>query len=99
VSWWRNTEFSSSGKDKLADSTLAGYRYNAANICAVFGAVALVDLTAADVFRYLTTKGTVQANRDRALLSAAYSHARRIGAFPKGATAGERYADRSGANV
>ena len=33
------------------------------------------------VFEYLTRKGNVQANRDKALLSATYSHTRRIGAF------------------
>lgn len=82
---WHYIEFRSAGKDKLAAATLEGYRYSAANVCAVFGAMALEDVTPADVFRYLTAKGTVQANRDRALLSAAYSHARRIGAFPKAA--------------
>src|SRR5690606_28951000 len=72
-------------KDRLAPSTLAGYRASAANVCAVFGAMRLVGVEAHDVYRYLTTKGNVQANRDRALLSAAYSEARRIGAFPKAA--------------
>jgi integrase len=47
----------------------------------VFGAVALRDLEPSDVYRYMTQKGDVSANRDRSLLSAAYSHARRIGAF------------------
>ena len=82
---WHYIEFRSAGRDKLADATLEGYRYSAANVCAVFGAMSLADLTPADVFRYLTEKGNVQANRDRSLLSAAYSHARRIGAFPKAA--------------
>lgn len=82
---WHYIESRSSGKDKLADTTLEGYRYSAVNVCAVFGHIALTDLTAANVYRYLTDNGNVQANRDRSLLSAAYSHARRIGAFPKGA--------------
>lgn len=68
---------------RLAPATVAGYERSAANLCAVFGPVDLRDVTAADVYRYLTEAGTVQANRDRALLSAAYSEARRIGAFPK----------------
>jgi len=72
-------------KDRLAESTLAGYRASAANVCAVFGPMRLEDVQPHDVYRYLTTKGNVQANRDRALLSAAYSEARRIGAFPKAA--------------
>ena len=71
------------GKGRLAESTLAGYRASAANVCAVFGSMSLLDLKAHDVYRYLTAKGNVQANRDRALLSAAYSEARRIGSFPK----------------
>lgn len=70
---------------RLAPSTLAGYRASAANVCAVFGHMPLGALKPHDVYRYLTTKGNVQANRDRALLSAAYSEARRIGAFPKAA--------------
>ena len=72
-------------KERLAASTLAGYRASAANVCAVFGRMGLQDVKPHDVYRYLTTAGTVQANRDRALLSAAYSEARRIGAFPKAA--------------
>ncbi len=72
-------------KDRLAESTLSGYRASAANVCAVFGGMAMTDVQPHDVYRYLTAKGTVQANRDRALLSAAYSEARRIGAFPKAA--------------
>lgn len=72
-------------KGRLAASTLEGYRNSAANICVVFGKMGLEDLKAHDVYRYLTTKGNIQANRDRALLSAAYSEARRMGAFPKAA--------------
>ena len=67
-------------KGRLADKTLDGYRISAANLCAVFGPMALTDLTPAHVYRYLTATGNIQANRDRALLSAAYSHARRLGA-------------------
>lgn len=72
-------------RERLAESTLAGYRHSAANLCAVFGSMALDAVEAHDVYQYLTRKGNVQANRDRALLSAAYSEARRIGAFPKAA--------------
>lgn len=82
---WHYIESRTEGPDKLADKTLDGYRRSAGNVCVVFGHVGLLDVTAADVYRYLTMKGNVQANRDRALLSAAYSHARRIGAVPKGA--------------
>lgn len=66
---------------RLRPATLEGYRHSARCLCDVFGQMALTDLTPAHVYRYLVEHGTVQANRDRALLSAAYSHARRIGAF------------------
>lgn len=66
---------------KLAATTLEGYRYSAANLCAVFGKVALTDMTQAMVYRYISEAGTVQANRDKALLSAAFTHARNLGAF------------------
>lgn len=72
-------------KDRLAPATLTAYRASAANVCAVFGSAGLDEVKPHDVYRYLTEKGTVQANRDRSLLSAAYSEARRIGAFPKAA--------------
>lgn len=72
-------------KGRLAPSTVTGYQASAANVCAFFGHMALTALQPDMVYKYLTEKGTVQANRDRALLSAAYSEARRIGAFPKAA--------------
>lgn len=67
--------------NRLAASTIEGYRRSAMNLCPVFGHMSLEDLRPADVYRYLTERGDVQANRDRALLSVAYTHARRIGAF------------------
>jgi integrase len=81
---WAYIEFrrTSRGKKPLAESTLEGYRYSAANICAVFGHLALVDLEKAMVARYLVEAAApVQANRDKSLLSAAYSYASLIGAF------------------
>jgi integrase len=67
--------------DPIAKATEEGYRYSMGHLCAVFGKLALSDLKQADVYRYLTDSGTVQANRDKALLSAAFSHARNLGAF------------------
>lgn len=63
-------------KDPLADSTLASYRHSAARLEPVFGHLALADLDADEVTRYVIAQGTVQANRDKALLSIAYTHAR-----------------------
>ena len=66
---------------RLAPATLENYRYSAARIAPVFGHMLLDQLKPADVYRYLIEQGTVAANRDRALLSVAYTHARNIGAF------------------
>lgn len=70
-----------SSRARLAPATVEGYERSAANLCAVFGPMELADVTAANVYEYVRTGGDVQANRDKALLSAAYSEARRIGAF------------------
>lgn len=67
--------------EPIAPATAEGYRYSMANLCAVFGKMALADLTQPMVYRYVTEAGTVQANRDKALLSAAYSYARNLGAL------------------
>jgi integrase len=66
---------------RLKPATLEGYRYSAANLAAVFGHMPLAALKPSHVYEYLVRKGNTQANRDKALLSAAYTHARRIGAF------------------
>jgi integrase len=75
---WDYIEFR---RGKLAAATLVNYRYSAANLCAVFGAHLLKDITPAMVYRFISDAGTVQANRDKALLSAAFTHARNRGAF------------------
>lgn len=66
---------------RLAPATLEGYEYSAKRLTPVFGDVPLSALKPSDVYRYLKESGTVAANRDKALLSVAYTHARRIGAF------------------
>lgn len=68
-------------RGELAEATLDNYRWSAANLEAVFGKIALADMTQPMVYRYLSDAGTVQANRDKALLSAAFTHARNMGAF------------------
>ncbi|MDC7963919.1 hypothetical protein XfCFBP8082_03920 [Xylella fastidiosa subsp. fastidiosa] len=60
-------------RPKLSAKTIEGYERNAANLCAVFGHLRPDEIETSDIFRYLTTKGNVQANRDKALLSASYS--------------------------
>jgi hypothetical protein len=79
---WQYIEHAGHRKaDPLSEKTLEGYRYSATNLCAVFGKLALSDLTRPMVYRYLVDTGTVQANRDKALLSAAYTHAGNMGHF------------------
>ncbi|HZF98300.1 MAG TPA: tyrosine-type recombinase/integrase [Pseudoxanthomonas sp.] len=68
-------------RGKLAKATIEGYIWSAANLEAVFGKMQLSDITQPMVYRYLSEAGTVQANRDKALLSAAFTHARNLGAF------------------
>ncbi len=77
------THYLETSAKKLAHATLDGYRHSATRLIPVFGHMGLADLKAHHVYRYLTADGSVQANRDRALLSAAYTEARRIGAFSK----------------
>lgn len=68
-------------RSKLSAATIAGYLNSAQNLGAVFGHMPLEAITRADVYRYVKQAGTVQANRDRALLSAAYTFAANIGAY------------------
>lgn len=74
-----------SSANRLAKTTLENYRRSATNLIPIFGDMPLQDLTPAHLYRYMTETGTVSANRDRALLSATYTHARRIGALPRSA--------------
>ena len=60
-------------RPKLAAATITGYEHGAARLTAVFGHMLPEDLDAPDVYRYMTAAGNVQANRDKALLSVAYS--------------------------
>lgn len=68
-------------RSKLSPVTIAGYLNSAQNLGAVFGHMPLEAVTRADVYRYVKQAGNVQANRDRALLSAAYTFAANIGAY------------------
>lgn len=74
-------EYAKTRTEPIAPTTLVGYTASMANLCAVFGKMRLGDVDQPMVYRYLTDSGTVQANRDKALLSAAFSHARNLGAL------------------
>lgn len=66
---------------RLKEDTLAGYRQSARRLAPVFGHMALEDLRRDHVYRYLITRGNVAANRDRAFLSAVYTHLSNAGLF------------------
>lgn len=63
-------------KKPLAKATLEGYMHSATRLDKVFGPLALDEIDSEMVVKYVITAGTVQANRDKALLSIAYTHAR-----------------------
>lgn len=61
-------------RGELSPRTLEGYEISARNLAPVFGHVHLMDLRPEHVTRYLRTReAKVSANRDKALLSAAYN--------------------------
>jgi integrase len=66
---------------ELKPDTRAGYAQSAKRLIPVFGALALGELKREHVYRYLTERGNVAANRDRALLSAMYTHFQNAGIF------------------
>lgn len=66
---------------RLSPQTMAGYKRSSERMGPVFGSMALGDLRRDHIFRYLRLRGDVAANRDRALLSAAYSFAINSGFF------------------
>jgi len=66
---------------KLSADTMAGYRQSARRLAPVFGHMALSDVKRAHIYRYLTQRGDVAANRDRAFLSAVYTHLINAGMF------------------
>jgi integrase len=65
----------------LMPDTLAGYRQSARRLAPVFGHMALADVERAHIYRYQTQRGDVAANRDRAFLSAVYTHLINAGLF------------------
>lgn len=66
-------------KHRLKPATMAGYKRSAARLIKVFGKMELGDVTPNNVYEYLRRAGNVQANRDKALLSAVYGAARSWG--------------------
>lgn len=68
-----------SEKSRLAAETIKGYRRSMARLIAVFGKMTIDDVQPQHVYEYVKRYGNVQANRDKALLSAVYTAARAWG--------------------
>lgn len=68
-------------RHRLRPATMTGYNRSSARLIAVFGNMELCDLKPSEVYEYVRRYGNVQANRDKALLSAVYSAARTWGWF------------------
>lgn len=66
---------------RLAASTVESYRVSMRQLVPVFGSMPLDAVTRAHVYEYVRRRGTVSANRERALLSAAYGWATNAGIF------------------
>jgi integrase len=64
---------------RLSPETMKAYKRSAARLIAVFGKIGLADLTPNNVYEYVRRYGNIQANRDKALLSATYTAARSWG--------------------
>lgn len=67
--------------NKLKPDTLAGYRQSARRLAPVFGHMSLADVERSHIYRYLVDRGNHAANRDRAFLSAVYTHLLNVGLF------------------
>lgn len=74
-------EWATTRRKPIKPATLEGYKNSSKNLIPVFGHLELADIEPQHVYQYLIERGDVQANRDRSLLSATFTHARRIGAF------------------
>lgn len=66
---------------RLKKATLDNYGWSAKALLPVFGKLYLDEVEREHVYEYLVRKGNVAANRDRALLSAAYTHAMNAGLY------------------
>ena len=65
----------------LSGETISGYQRSAKRLGPVFGHMTLDELRREHIYRYLITRKDVAANRDRALLSAVYTHFQNTGTY------------------
>jgi integrase len=80
---WGAIEHARTRKHKApaAAATLEGYRHSATRLEREFGHMVLEDLEPEHVVRYVVNGGTVQHNRDKSMLSIAYTYARVLGGY------------------
>lgn len=64
---------------RLAPDTLVGYQNSQKRLAETFGHMPLADLKREHIYRYVFSAGRHYANRDRALLSATYTHLMNLG--------------------
>jgi integrase len=76
---------------KLSPETIRGYEHSQKRLTKKFGTMRPADLKREHVYRYLIESGKVVANRDRALLGAAYTHAQNMGLVVVNPAHGLRY--------
>lgn len=74
-------EYLRASEKRLRPATLLGYREAAKRLLAVFGPMAIEDLTKAQVYTYVVKRGNYAGNRERGLISATYAHLIRTGVF------------------
>ena len=75
-------------ESRLKPSTVTGYREFSRPLLAVFGAVECGALRREDVARYVRARNNYAGNRERALLSAAYTWGRNVGLVTRDPTKG-----------
>lgn len=66
---------------RLKPATIAGYMEAQKQLVPVFGEMPIADLRRSHVYSYVVKRGNVAGNRERALLSATYSHLANAGIY------------------
>ena len=81
ASYLEHAKAGTHGRHAIAAETLIGYQKSAAHIIKAFGRMPLETVKRHHLTRYLAQRGNVAANRERALLSGAYSLALNLGHY------------------
>lgn len=68
-------------RGRLKPATIKGYEWSAKALIPVFGHMPVGELRKAHVYSYVVARGNVAGNRERALLSAVYTHLGQAGIY------------------